>query len=126
MFSTTWQTSPRQYGVVRDRHAGITTSDGIRLDADVFRPEAEGRYPVILSLAPYPVDDEVAPISPGPMRYPTAHIESGDPHFYARRVYVHVIGNLPGTGASEGWFDHMGPDTIRAVYDAIAWCAEQP
>lgn len=126
MFSTTWQTSPRQYGVVRDRHVGITTTDGIRLDADVFRPDADGAFPVILSLAPYPVDDEVAPISPGPMRYPNAHIESGDPHFFARRGYVHVIGNLPGTGASEGWFDHMGPDTIRAVYDAIAWCAEQP
>lgn len=126
MFSTTWQTSPRQHGVVRDRHVGITTSEGVRLDADVFRPDAEGRFPVILSLAPYPVDDEVAPISPGPMRYPNAHIESGDPHFFVRRGYVHVIGNLPGTGASEGWFDHMGPHTIRAVYDAIAWCAEQP
>jgi len=126
VFSTTWRTSPRAYGVRRDRGTKVPTSSGVRLDCDVFRPDADGRFPVILSLAPYPIEDQAAPLTPGPMRYPNAHIEAGDPHFYARRGYVHVVGNLPGTGESEGFFDHMGPDTIRAVYDAIAWCAEQP
>ena len=31
----------------------ITMDDGLVLRADVFRPVAEGRYPVILSYGPY-------------------------------------------------------------------------
>jgi len=125
MFSTTWTTSPREHTPVRELGAKIPTSSGVVLDCDVFRPQEPGRYPVILSLAPYPIDDQAAPLVPGPMRYANAHIEAGDPTFFARRGYVHLVGNLPGTGASQGFFDHMGPDTIRAVYDAIGWCAEQ-
>jgi len=126
MFSTTWTTSPRQYGVVRESGVRIPIADGIELVCDVFRPDSDGVFPVILGLAPYPIDDQAAGFLPGPMRYPNAHMEAGDPYFYARRGYVHVIGNLPGTGDSGGRFDHMGPDTIRAVYDAIDWASRQP
>ena len=31
----------------------VVMDDGIALRADVFRPDAEGRYPVILSYGPY-------------------------------------------------------------------------
>lgn len=121
-----WELSPRRYGVRRDRGVPIETRSGVVLDCDVFRPDTEGAFPVLLSLAPYPIEDQVAHFVPTPMRYPTAHIEAGDPEFYVRRGYVHVIGNLPGTGASTGEFDHMGPATIEAVYDAIVWASQQP
>ena len=125
MFSTTWSTSPREYDVIRDRDVKIPVSAGYELDCQVFRPDGEGPFPVILGLAPYPIDDQAANFMPVPMRYPNAHMESGDPFFYARRGYVHVIGNLPGTGVSGGQFDHMGPEAIMAVYDAIDWASKQ-
>lgn len=125
MFSTTWTSSERRHRVFRDHAVSIPTSLGFDLSADVFRPDEPGRFPVIMSLAPYPVADQVARIEPAPMRYTNAHLEAGDPRFYVRRGYVHVIGNLPGTGDSGGEFDHMGPDTITAVADAVEWAADQ-
>lgn len=124
MFSTSWTASPRVFRAVRERDVKIPVSAGFALQCDVVRPDAPGRFPVLLSLAPYPIDDQMAQIVPGPMRYHNAHMEAGDPYFYARRGYVHVIGNLRGTGQSGGEFDHMGPDTIRDVHDAIDWCAK--
>lgn len=124
MFSTTWATSPRAFRATRDRNVKIPVSAGFELNCDIVRPDAPGRFPVLLSLAPYPIDDQMAQIVPTAMRYYNAHMEAGDPYFYARRGYVHVIGNLPGTGESGGLFDHMGPDTIRAVYDAVDWASK--
>lgn len=126
IFSTRWSTSPRSYDVVRERDVKIPVRRGYDLECQVFRPDGPGPFPVILGLAPYPIDDQAANYLPVPMRYPNAHMEAGDPNFYARRGYVHVIGNLPGTGGSGGQFDHMGPEAIDAVEDAIAWCAQQP
>ena len=125
VFGTTWSTSPREFDVIRERDVRIPARRGYELDCQVFRPAGEGPFPVILGLAPYPIDDQAANHMPVPMRYPNAHMEAGDPYFYARRGYVHVIGNLPGTGASGGEFDHMGPEAIDAVEDAIAWAAAQ-
>jgi predicted acyl esterase len=125
MFATGWATSQREFRAVRDRNVRIPVSAGFDLVCDVVRPDSPGKFPVILSLAPYPIDDQMAPLTPSAMRYDTAHMEAGDPFFYARRGYVHVIGNLRGTGQSGGLFDHMGPDTIRDVYDAIDWAARQ-
>jgi predicted acyl esterase len=34
-------------------HQGIVMDDGLRLDADVFAPVEDGRYPVILSYGVY-------------------------------------------------------------------------
>ena len=38
MFSTDWQTSPRQYGITVDRNIDIPVAPGIALKADVYRP----------------------------------------------------------------------------------------
>lgn len=126
IFGTTWSTSKREFDVVRLRDVKIPTRAGYDLDCQVFLPDGEGPFPVILGLAPYPIDDQAANHVPVPMRYPNAHMEAGDPYFYARRGYAHVIGNLPGTGVSGGEFDHMGPEAIDAVEDGIAWAAAQP
>ena len=45
--------SERREGMRIDWDVEITMEDGIVLRADVYRPIAEGRYPVILSYGPY-------------------------------------------------------------------------
>ena len=45
MFAKTWQTSRRQYGLRVDRDVAIPVSAGHILDADVYRPDAPGRFP---------------------------------------------------------------------------------
>ncbi len=45
------------YKVRTERAVMIPTRDGKRLSGDVFRPDAEGRFPVIIMYHPYRKDD---------------------------------------------------------------------
>ena len=40
-------------GIVLDENVYVKMRDGIKLAVDVYRPEAEGRYPALQSMAPY-------------------------------------------------------------------------
>ena len=40
MFSTNWETSARQFGVIEERDVRIPVDEGISLDSDIFRPDA--------------------------------------------------------------------------------------
>ena len=44
------------HGIVLDRDAEVPMRDGAKLWANVFRPEAEGQYPVLMTLGPYGKD----------------------------------------------------------------------
>jgi predicted acyl esterase len=109
-----------------DEHVKIPVSAGHELDANIYRPDSEGSFPVILSPCPYFFDDQVAPLRPVGFTHLRGHMESGDPVFYVRRGYVHVLVNIRGTGRSGGAFDNLGSGTIDDVCDAIAWLVDQP
>jgi predicted acyl esterase len=47
------QDSPPQYRVLVEKDVPMTTRDGVTLRADVYRPDAPGRFPVLLSRLPY-------------------------------------------------------------------------
>jgi predicted acyl esterase len=125
MFTTRWATSERKYDVAVDRDVKVRLPDGTHLDGDVYRPAAEGRFPVILGAHPYNKDLQSGPMRPvgfTPMR---GYMESGDPTFFARRGYVHAIFNVRGTGKSEGWYQLAGPQEVQDTVDLIDWLAAQ-
>ena len=135
MYGNNWKTSERKYNVVVNRNVRIRTSDGVELDADIFRPNAEEKFPAILGAHPYSKAGQVEPIkvnsTSGLMPHqgeerPRGSLEAGDPYFFARRGYVHVIANLRGTGKSGGYFIHLGKREVQDIYDAIQWIAKQP
>lgn len=126
MFGKQWAASPRRYGIVRESHVEIPVSAGFSLDAEVFRPDAPGRFPVLLGAHPYSQADQTAALMPEGQSARRGHIEMGDYNFYVRRGYAQVVLNLRGTGRSGGEFDHLGPGTVRDVYDAIEWLSSQP
>lgn len=138
MFGVNWTTSKREYDVIVERNVKIPVSDGTLIDADIWRPKSEGKFPVIFGFHPYDQAGHTAPIYPRGM-VPTgamgigsgrekgnASLESGDPNFYVRRGYVHVIANVRGTGKSEGLFHMMGSQEVQDGYDIIEWIAGQP
>ena len=127
MFSTDWATSPRQYDVITERDVRIPVDDGITLDSDIFRPDAPGKFPVILTASPYEKAAQSEPMLPKAIDFDRAFIESGDFNFYVRRGYVFVIMNIRGTWASDGVFANRNPDarTIQDIYEAIEWLARQ-
>ncbi len=99
-------------GVTVERDVAATMRDGTVLRADVYRPEAPGRYPVLLQRTPY--DKTVA-----------QQITYEHPAWYARQGYLVVIQDPRGRFASDGEFRpfvHEGTDTA----DTIAWAAGLP
>ncbi len=136
MFSTKWRTSERKYDVIVETDVKIPVSDGVRLSCNVFRPDSNERFPAILGFHCYHQSGQTGPIKPTAMstaqwRLPgqertRGSLESGDPNFFVRRGYVHVICNARGTGKSEGEWDFEGPKEIQDVYEVIEWMASQP
>ncbi len=136
MFGTKWKASERKYGVVADQDVEIPMSDGVKLSANVWKPDDEGKFPVILGFHCYHSEGQTGPIKPAALstaqwRHPgqertNASLEAGDPIFFARRGYAHVVCNARGTGKSEGKWDFVGPQEVKDVYETIEWLAAQP
>ncbi|HUI85862.1 MAG TPA: CocE/NonD family hydrolase [Nitrososphaerales archaeon] len=136
MFGTNWRASERRYDCIVDKNVSIGMSDGVFLDVDVIRPDSSEKFPAIVSLSPYPKEAQYGPIypdrmstavmlNPGEERH-RGHLESGDPTFYARRGYAHLIGNLRGTGRSGGDFQHLSDRDASDAYEVIEWVATRP
>jgi putative CocE/NonD family hydrolase len=90
----------------------IPMRDGVALSADIYRPDATGRFPVILSRTPYlkaPRDKE------GLERL----------RYFATRGYAMVVVDVRGRGDSGGEFVPYRDDG-RDGFDTIEWTAAQP
>jgi uncharacterized protein len=97
-----------------ERNVLIPVRDGKKLSADLIRPDADGRYPVIIEYIPYRKDD----LTQG----------GYDAHYYfAERGFVGVRLDVRGTGGSEGVnTDEYMPVEQQDGFDAVEWCARQP
>jgi len=126
MFSKSWRVSPREHGVRVQRNIRIPTTDGITLSADIFMPAAPGKFPALLGVHAYDQAMQSVPSRPQAIQGRNAQSEAGDPTFYVRRGYVHVIVNARGTGLSEGEYTHYGPRDVQDIVEVIAWMASQP
>lgn len=126
MFSKTWETSKRRYGIVHEKNVSIPVSAGFTLDCDVLRPDSPEKFPCICGFFPFKKERMMEPMMPVAVGGDRVAIESGDFNFYVRRGYAMALCNLRGTGRSGGEFDHLGDGTVQDVYDAIEWLATQP
>lgn len=108
----------KPYSVVREVNAPAVMRDGTTLMGDVYRPDAQGRFPTIVTRTAY---DK----SRTDIKY---YDERG--YRLAERGYVYVVQDIRGTHASEGEFrpcafraDHFDPED---GYDTIEWAAALP
>ena len=62
MFGKTWKTSELKYKVLIERGVKIPMRDGIELNADIFRPDSDEKFPAILGYHPYDQVAQTAPI----------------------------------------------------------------
>ncbi|MFZ7103483.1 MAG: CocE/NonD family hydrolase [Peptococcaceae bacterium] len=126
MFSLKWKTSERKYDVVVDYNVRIRMSDGVELDCDIFRPSGPGKFPAILGVHCYYKSWQSVPAMPIGITLRNGGIESGDPQFFVRRGYAHIILNVRGSGKSGGTYQNYGPREVQDSYEAIEWIANQP
>jgi len=64
MITQKWQTSPRKYSIIEERGFKIPTSEGTLLDSYLFRPDSDKKFPLILGVSPYSLEDQVTPLMP--------------------------------------------------------------
>jgi putative CocE/NonD family hydrolase len=103
------QPLPGLPGVTLERNVACQMRDGVTLAADVYRPQGEGPFPVILMRLPY---DKTS----------AENIAYTDPSWYARHGYMVVVQDVRGRWASQGEFTpflHEAEDG----YDTIEWAA---
>ena len=121
--------SKPQYTMIVERDVPLKMRDGVTLRADVFRPDAPGKFPGLLALSAYGKDCQSAPIPAQPINsWVFDHnVEAGDIEFFVRRGYVYVIPDERGLGKSEGaWHGPFSVQEQEDGHDIVEWIAEQP
>jgi putative CocE/NonD family hydrolase len=126
-------------GMRIDWNVRIPMDDGLELVADVFRPDDDGRYPVILSYGPYakglafqeayaPQWDKMVEDFPDVAAGSTNKYQNWevvDPEKWVPDGYVCLRLDSRGTGMTPGYVDLWSPRETRDIYDAIEWAAAQ-
>jgi len=111
--------SEPSFAIRRTNNVAIAMRDHIALMADLFQPDAAGRFPALISFSPYPrqLQDVGAPLG---------FIEAGASDFFVPRGYVHLIVNARGTGGSGGTWGLFDEQERNDLYDLIEWAAAEP
>jgi predicted acyl esterase len=134
------QRSETRDGMRIDWDVPITMDDGLILRADVFRPIAAGRYPIILSYGPYAKGlafQDGYPSAWQRMAEKHPDVTAGssnlyqswevvDPEKWVPHDYVCVRVDSRGCGVSPGFIDHFSPRETKDFYDCIEWSGVQP
>jgi predicted acyl esterase len=119
---------------------GIAMDDGVTVRADVFRPRAEGKWPVLLTYGPYakglafqkgyPSAWQAMIANHPDVAYASTNKyqnwEVVDPEKWVCHGYVCVRVDSRGTGRSPGFVDHFSPRETRDFYACIEWAGVQP
>ncbi len=98
--------------VAGPRSLSVRLRDGTRLDANLWAPEAPGRFPVLLMRQPYG-------------RRIASTLVYAHPTWYAAHGYLVVVQDVRGSGTSEGSF-RLFADEAADGAEAVAWAADLP
>ena len=90
--------------------AKVPMRDGVRLSANVYFPEGDGPFPMVLNRTPYGKDTS------GRFKRILPFVQAG---------YVVVHMDVRGRGDSQGIFDPYFQE-IEDGFDSLEWCAAQP
>ena len=118
----------------------IRMDDGVVLRADVFRPIAEGRHPVLLAYGPYAKglafqDGYPSAWTIMAAKHPDVPTGSSnlyqawevvDPEKWVPHGYACVRVYSRGCGCSPGYIDHFDPREQTDYCDCIEWAGVQP
>lgn len=115
----------------------VAMRDGVHLAVNVFLPDADGRFAVLMSVTPYGKDIlpdrrkmffmRLAGVRFGTLRCSRwTGFEAPDPLFWTGAGYVVVQADVRGMHASEGRAGVWSPTDAEDYAELIAWAAAQP
>ena len=102
------EVSEPTFTVKEELDVKVVMRDGVRLSTNIYRPDAEGKFPVLLMRSPYGNGRE----------------GNRDAHYFAQRGYVVVTQDTRGIYESEGMFDPFQSEASDG-YDTQQWAGEQ-
>ena len=125
--------SQPKYKMKIEKDIYIKMRDGIRLAADIYRPDSDEKFPALLAFSPFGKELQALTLTLPPQQRPNplwdGSIEAGNMNYIVPRGYVHVIADGRGTGYSEGEYCGIGGIGGAAHgkdgYDLVEWIASQ-
>jgi predicted acyl esterase len=129
-----------RHEMLMEQNVAVPMRDGAILRANVFRPDAQGRFPVVMTFGPYGKDvalrdfmqeawDRLNATYPEILAASSCkHLvfERPDPEVWVPDGYVLINVDSRGAGKSPGRLDPNSPAEFRDFYDAIEWAGTQP
>ncbi|MGB7278755.1 MAG: CocE/NonD family hydrolase [Pseudolabrys sp.] len=127
-------------GMRIDWDAAIPMDDGVLLRADIFRPTAEGRYPVILSYGPYAKGlafqegykglwDRLVKAAPEVLEGSSNKYQNWeliDPEKWVPGGYACLRIDSRGAGHSPGYLDVWCERETQDLYQCVEWAGTEP
>ncbi len=129
------------YKMIFEQDVPVEVGDGTVLRANVFRPDAPGRFPVVMAQGVYGKDvhfedafkmqwDQLISVYPDLSSNGSTgrflRWETADPERWVPDGFVIIQVDSRGSGKSPGYLDPRSPREIADYYDAIEWAAAQP
>lgn len=111
----------------------VPMRDGVELAVDAYHDPADEPRPALIAMSAYGKELQALALTTPPQRRPSPMwdgcIEAGDIARVVREGYVHVIGDMRGTGFSGGEmignYNAGGVPQGQDLYDLIEWVAAQ-
>jgi uncharacterized protein len=103
---------PKKMIEIAQKTASMITKDGVRLDADIYRPNTKEDLPILLMRQPY--GKAIA-----------STVVYAHPIWYAAQGYIVVIQDVRGRGTSQGEFK-LFENEIADGIETIDWVSQLP
>jgi predicted acyl esterase len=144
----TFQIIPVPQGVLIEKDVKVAMPDGVGLACNIYRPEKDGKFPVILGMTPYNKDQAPPAYNPDGSFLPTSYanyvqrlytagiglghqkismltaFEFADPAFWVPNDYAVLIADQRGGFKSEGT-PPTNSQMADDLYALIEWAASQ-
>jgi predicted acyl esterase len=122
--------------IAAERDVAVPMRDGVRLFVNLFKPEAGGSYPVIMSVTPYGKDKLPDRLTAFFMRLSGVKFgklncsrltgfEAPDPVYWVEQGYAVLQADVRGMHKSEGQAGVLRQQDAEDYYDLIEWAASQ-
>ncbi|HKA82121.1 MAG TPA: CocE/NonD family hydrolase [Xanthobacteraceae bacterium] len=115
------------YKLKIEKDVDIPMRDGAMLKADVFRPDGDGHFPVLINMGIYQKDKLwIPPDDLEEKPNPYMNWETVNPEWWVPRGYICVRVDERGSGNSPGQSVLYSAQEAVDFYDAIEWAGHQP
>jgi predicted acyl esterase len=119
-------------GMIIECDVAVPMRDGIKIYINLYRPETEGKYPIIIGWGPYGKQGRSGiyaklgntGLHDEDFNQYTA-FEAADPVYWSRNGYIIINADPRGSWKSEGDLTFMSPQEAEDCYDLIEWAGTQ-